>query len=106
MAANLPLDLDARDLAQVLSILREQLPEYEIWAFGSRVAGRAKPYSDLDLAVLTDLPFSLERMATINDAFDQSDLTIRVDVVDWAATSEAFRGIIERDKVILQSGAK
>jgi len=41
--------------------------------------------------VLTDLPFSLERMNTINGAFDQSDLTIRVDVVDRVTASDAFR---------------
>jgi len=43
-------------------------------------------------------------MNTITDAFASSGLPIRVDVVDWAATSEAFRKIIERDKVGVQTG--
>jgi hypothetical protein len=35
-------------------------------------------------------------------AFDTSDLPIRVDVVDWAATSATFRKIITQDKVVVQ----
>ena len=30
------------------------------------------------------------------------DLPIRIDVVDWAATSETLRKIITRDKVVVQ----
>lgn len=44
-------------------------------------------------------------MAAITDAFETSNLSIRVDVVDWAATSEAFRRIIERDRVVVQTAA-
>ena len=29
---------------------------------------------------------------------------VRVDVMDWADTSETFRKIIERDKVVVQHG--
>ncbi|MGZ8160230.1 MAG: restriction endonuclease subunit S, partial [Methylobacter sp.] len=38
------------------------------------------------------------------EAFDESNLSIRVDIVDWAATSEEFRKIIEQNKVIVQKG--
>jgi type I restriction enzyme S subunit len=31
-----------------------------------------------------------------------SDLPIRVDVEDWAATSEAFQKIIARERVVVQ----
>jgi len=95
------IDIDPRDLADVLRILREQTPNVEVWAFGSRVKHTAKPYSDLDLALITTKPLSLERMAAITDAFATSDLPIRVDVVDWASASDAFRKIIAQDKVVL-----
>lgn len=77
----------------------------EVWAFGSRAKRTAKPYSDLDLALITQQALTLEQLATITDAFDASDLPIRVDVVDWAATSDAFRKIIERDRVVVQTAA-
>lgn len=100
-----PIDMTPRDWVDVLRILREQTPGMEVWAFGSRARRTAKPYSDLDLALITRQPLSLEQLASITDAFATSDLPIRVDVVDWATTSEAFRKIIERDKVVVQTGA-
>lgn len=96
------IDIDPRDLDDVVRILREQAPGVEVWAFGSRAKHTAKPYSDLDLALITSQPLSLERMAAITDAFATSDLPIRVDVVDWAATSDAFRQIIAQNKVVVQ----
>jgi hypothetical protein len=43
----------------------------------------------------------LEQVATIKDAFAESDMMIRVDLVDWAATSEAFRKIIQQQHLVL-----
>jgi type I restriction enzyme S subunit len=43
-------------------------------------------------------------MATIKEAFDESDLSIRVDIVDWATTSETFRKIIDQNKIVIQEG--
>jgi hypothetical protein len=40
----------------------------------------------------------------IKETFDESNLSIRVDIVDWATTSESFRKIIEQDKTIVQKG--
>ncbi len=97
------LDLSPQDRAEVVRILQEQVPNLEVWAFGSRVKGSAKPYSDLDLALITAHPLSLEQSGALREAFDESDLPIRVDIVDWAATSESFRKIIERDKIVVQT---
>ncbi len=97
-----PIEIAPCDWADVLRILREQAPGVEVWAFGSRARRTAKPYSDLDLALITRQPLSLEQLATLTDAFETSDLPIRVDLVDWASTSAAFRNIIERDRVVVQ----
>ena len=99
-----PIDLTPHDWADVVRILHEQVSTVEVWAFGSRAKRTAKPYSDLDLALITQQPLSLAQLADLTDAFDASDLPIRVDVVDWAATTEAFRHIIARDKVVVQTG--
>jgi nucleotidyltransferase substrate binding protein (TIGR01987 family) len=77
-------------------------PHLEVWAFGSRARHTAKAYSDLDLALITEAPLSLATMADIHTAFESSDLPIRVDLVDWASTSDAFRKIISQDKVAVQ----
>ena len=86
----------------VRGLLQKHVPHYAVWAFGSRAKWTAKAYSDLDLAVITDKPLSLSVSASLSDDFSESDLPWRVDVVDWATTSESFRKIIARDKVVVQ----
>lgn len=97
-----PIDLCPAHWAIVRAILQKHLPQYEVWAFGSRVSGTAKPYSDLDLAVINHQPLSLKISANLSDDFSESDLPWKVDVVDWASTRSSFREIIERDKVVVQ----
>jgi len=98
-----PIDIAPRDWADVVRILHEQVPNVEVWAFGSRAKRTAKPYSDLDLALITRQPLSLEQLAAITDTFATSDLPIRVDVVDWASTSAVFRKLIAHDRVVVQT---
>lgn len=86
----------------VRDILRQHVPGCEVWAFGSRVQGRAKRYSDLDLAIVSDTKLPISVLTRLADDFSDSDLPWRVDLVDWATTGDAFRRIIERRKVVVQ----
>ncbi|CAH2030154.1 nucleotidyltransferase family protein [Trichlorobacter ammonificans] len=89
------LDLTPEQLAEVCRILQLHVPGRTVRAFGSRVTATAKPFSDLDLAVMGDTPLDFRQLVALKDAFAESDLPFRVDVVDWAVTGETFRGIIE-----------
>jgi hypothetical protein len=42
-------------------------------------------------------------LAAIVDAFATSDLPIRVDLVDWASTGDAFREHVAQDRVVEQA---
>lgn len=99
------LDIEPRHWAMVQRILLQKLPGREVWAFGSRVKGTAKPHSDLDLVVLGEEPLPLALQASLAEAFDDSDLPWRVDVVDWATTSERFRALMAQCKVVVQTAA-
>ena len=89
------IKLDSEQLALVKKILKEQIPEFEVRAFGSRVSGKQiKPFSDLDLAVMSEEPMKISQRAVLNEAFSESNLTIKVDVVDWSEISENFRAQI------------
>ena len=100
-----PIDVSPSEWAMVAAILSRHVPACPVWAFGSRATRSAKPYSDLDLAIITQTPMSLALSAALADDFAESDLPFKVDVVDWATSSEAFRKIIERDRGVLQDGA-
>ena len=99
-----PIEIEADHWRIVRDILRRRVPGRPVWAFGSRARRSAKPYSDLDLAIITDTPLRWGQVAELADDFSESDLPWRVDVVDWASTSEAFREIIQRDKVVVMEG--
>lgn len=96
------IDIRPDHWAIVRDILQKHVPQYEVWAFGSRAKWTAKQYSDLDLAVIADQPLSISVSASIADDFSESDLPWKVDVVDWATTSASFREVIRRDRVVVQ----
>lgn len=101
----MPLDLRDDHLEIVREILQRYVSHLEVWAFGSRVRGTARPSSDLDLCILSEEPLGFKRLGQLHDAFSVSTLPFRVDVVDWATTAEGFRGIIERDNVVVQKNS-
>ena len=96
-----PIDIGPADLETIRRILCEHTPGLEVRVFGSRVSWTARETSDLDLALMTDEPLTVARVADLRAAFTESDLPFRVDIVDWASTSESFRKAIERDHVVL-----
>lgn len=96
------IDMNTHDLNMVLEILDAHAPGYEVWVFGSRAAGRAKEFSDLDLAIIGEEPLSATTLADLKDSFTESDLPFKVDIVDWAGTSQSFRKIIKGQHVVLR----
>jgi uncharacterized protein len=96
------IDVSPFELAKVTGILRRHVPELEVRAFGSRVSGKARETSDFDLVLMTRKPLDLMRAAELRDAFSESDLSFKVDLVDWATTSESFRRIIEGCYAVIQ----
>ena len=97
-----PIDVQPYHWLVVRDILRKHVPHNSVWAFGSRANWKAKAFSDLDLAILTEKPMSLTESAELGEAFSESDLPWKVDIVDWSAISEGFREVIARSKVVVQ----
>ncbi len=100
------IDLNPNHLATVERILTEHVPECAVRAFGSRATWTSKDYSDLDLAIVGSGPLDRRTLGRLKEALEDSDLPIRVDVLDWHSISESFRKVIERDYVVVQEGAK
>ena len=96
------VDLSPAHRATVDRILAEHVPDCEVRAFGSRATWTAKDYSDLDLAIVSQESLDRTILSRLNQAFEESNLPMRVDVVDWHAISESFRETIDRDYVIVQ----
>jgi predicted nucleotidyltransferase len=89
------LYLSEEDRQIVCDILQAIAPADAIaWAFGSRTTGRARRYSDLDLAIDAGRQLTIRDFAELHAAFEESDLPYRVDIVDWRAIDESFRQAI------------
>lgn len=96
------IDLSGADKTILLTLLRAQLPAcVQVWVFGSRANGTARPYSDLDLALEGASPLTLDLLSDLSDALSESDLTIKVDLIDLRAIDPAFRKLIEAEMVFL-----
>ncbi len=96
--------IDLRDdhLKIVSALLVEHVPECEVRAFGSRATWTAKEFSDLDLAVVGEGKLEKKRIFRLEEAFEESDLPFRVDVLDWHAINPKFRSVIEKKYVVLK----
>ena len=98
------VDLSPAHLAIVERILSDHVPDCEVRVFGSRATWTAKDYSDLDLAVVGDGPVDRRAIGLLKEAFEESTLPMRVDVLDWHTVSESFRNVIERYYIVLRDG--
>jgi type I restriction enzyme S subunit len=96
------IDVNPNHLQTIRCILAAHVPECEVRAFGSRVAGTTKKYSDLDLAVVGRRKLDSDTLRLLREAFEESDLPFRVDVIDWAATTKSFRKVIEKKYEVIQ----
>ncbi len=96
------IDAAPHDLEIVRSILKNLVPDALIMVFGSRINGTSRDISDLDLAIDLGRKMSIMETGTLKEAFQESNLPFRVDVIDWHRTSPQFQAIIKRQYEILR----
>ncbi len=85
------IDLSADQLSTVRRILLDFAPNIPAYAFGSRTTGRARKFSDLDVALVPVQALDWHTLARLREAFEDSTLPITVDVIDWTQAGPAFR---------------
>jgi predicted nucleotidyltransferase len=96
------IDITEEHRGLVIDLLRAHLPPgVAVWVFGSRATGAARRYSDLDLAIDAGRPLSLDETGAMAEAFSDSDLPYRVDIVDWCLVEDDFRRLITADRLPL-----
>ena len=97
------LDLPSRHRRTLEALLREHLPDVEVWAYGSRVNGRCHAGSDLDLVLRKPglKKIRAEQLVDFADAVCESAIPFLVEARDWARLPDAFRREIEGDYAVL-----
>ena len=76
---------------------------YTFYAYGSRVKGTQKRFSDLDLCFIEPIPWNIR--AHIDEDFEESDLPFKVDVIDWNLMASDFQELIKKDLALVQTGS-
>ncbi len=98
------LSLQPRHLEELRHLIATHLPQEEVWAYGSRVAGTAHETSDLDLVVRHpgDLKSPQDSAFwVLKEALSESHLPFLVELLDWARLPSTFRENIARQHVVL-----
>jgi len=89
------IGVSEKEMGIITDILSKHAPQFEVLAFGSRYHRKHRRYSDLDLAFVGDDRLDMMRQARLADAFSESDLPFRVDIVDYNAAMPEFQAIID-----------
>jgi len=66
-----------------------------VYIFGSRVTGKQKKFSDLDICLKSEEAIPIEVIASLKESFSNSDLPYMVDLIDYQTISPEFRKIID-----------
>ena len=93
--------LSAADARIVRQTLDAVVPGAEVWVFGSRPTGRARPYSDLDLLITRPDRLSWSDRAALREAFDEGELPFSVDLVEAASLAPGFAARVYRERLPL-----
>ena len=91
------LQMEPQDY-QILQKILAKHP-YHFYAYGSRVKGTARKYSDLDLCYREEIPLSV--LSQIQEDFEESDLPFVVELVNWQHMRPRFREMISKDLTLL-----
>jgi uncharacterized protein len=96
------IDVNASHRHIIEGILQQRVPACEVRAFGSRISGTAKPYSDLDLVVMGPEKLPRAVLYGLRDDFEECDLPYRIDLLDWNRLSPEFKKIILAHSEVLR----
>ena len=84
-----------------MGLLETFVSDCEVRGFGSRIKVSCKLYSDLDMAIVDQERFEQGLMFAMREKFQESELTFRVDLLDWHALSPEFQAVIEKEYQVI-----
>ena len=91
------IHIQKKEMEIILDILNKNAKDCEVLAFGSRVTGNHKLFSDLDLAFICKTKLGLDRISNLEYEFSKSNLPYRIDIVNYKRASKEFQKIINEN---------
>lgn len=95
------LNITDKDFEILTKLVSKYIPKTKIWFYGSRITNNHRETSDLDMVIF--LPKEKSNICyDLKEAFDESDLTFRVDLFIWDNIPEEFKENITNNHISLE----
>ena len=88
-------------LIQKLAIVPIKQAGCQVWAFGSRVKGTHKKFSDLDLCFERSTALRPGFLSDLRESLENSSLPVKIDLVDWSDMAVEYRDEIFSHRILL-----
>lgn len=75
--------------------------KYKVFIFGSRALDDNLKFSDIDIGVISKRKIDSTLLGNINEAFEESDIVYKIEVVDFSTVSDQFRKVAEQKVIYL-----
>ncbi|MDR1514330.1 MAG: nucleotidyltransferase domain-containing protein [Synergistaceae bacterium] len=82
---------------EIKKIVRQMLPDAQVFFFGSRVKESNRPNSDIDILIKSEKKLTLLQLARVNDALMESGIPYVADIHDYHGLSADFLAAIADD---------
>ena len=86
--------INIREKELIIEKIKTFFPHAKILVFGSRLSGKFRKFSDLDISLDDGNPLDLTNLSLLEEALTQSDLLYKVDIVDWNRITKDFQEIV------------
>lgn len=87
------------DLLNRLAIVPLKQSGCKVFIFGSRARGDQKKFSDIDLLFASSTSLPLDVIGKIRSELEESDLTIKVDLVQESELANSFRDGVMKERI-------
>lgn len=85
---------------KLVAILSALFPEAKIYLYGSFATGKARPYSDIDIALDAGTRMDQRRLSEARSMLQESSIPYSIDLVDVHAISPDMRQFISQEWIV------
>lgn len=97
------LTIDPAVQTKLIAVLNALFPEAKMYLFGSFATNKARPYSDVDIALDAGQKIDLRRISEAKSMLRESSIPYTIDLVDVHRLPEEMRSQISKEWIVWKS---
>lgn len=86
--------ISLEDLDWIVKQIQSFFPDAHIIAFGSRVYGKPRLYSDVDICIQDKAPLNLSKWSQLDEVFENSELKFIIDLSDYHLLTSEMQQLV------------